>query len=163
MCCSCVGDDSNKNLTGPQRELLLWHWKLGVSMTRIQQMMVEHEAVDMNNESVIMPQVIKPRYRTTSSCPIPLCAACELARAKKQSPKVIRQEAIAEKEGILSANEYMPGDFVSMDQFVVKTPERLPTGYGKGVRSNCYHGGTIFNDALAGHHLCREPNIDGCF
>ena len=25
MYCPCVGDDSNANLTGPQRELLLWH------------------------------------------------------------------------------------------------------------------------------------------
>ena len=24
-----VADDSNKNLTGAQKELLLWHWKLG--------------------------------------------------------------------------------------------------------------------------------------
>ena len=150
MCCPCVGDDSNENLTGPQRELLLWHWKLGVSMSRIQQMMVEHEAVDMNNESVIMPQVIKPRYKTTSSCPIPLCAACELARAKKRNPKVVRQKAIAEKEGILAANEYMPGDFVSMDQFVVRTPGRLPTGFGREAKSNRYHGGTIFNDASTG-------------
>ena len=113
-------------------------------------MMVEHEAVDMNNESIIMPQVIKPRYRTTSSCPIPLCAACELARAKKRSPKVIRQEAIAEKEGILAANEYMPGDFVSMDQFVLQTPGCLPTGFGREARSNCYHGGMIFNVDLTG-------------
>ena len=104
----------------------------------------------MNNESVIMPQVIKPQYRTASSCPIPLCAACELARAKKQSPKVICQEAIAEKEGILAANEYLPGDFVSMDQFVVKTPGRLPTGYGREGKLNRYHGGTIFNDASTG-------------
>ena len=79
MCCPCVGDDSNSNLTSPQRELLLWHWKLGVSMKRIQQMMVEHEAVDSKNKSVIMPQVIKPKFKTTSCCPIPLCTACELS------------------------------------------------------------------------------------
>ena len=95
MCCPCVGDDSNNNLSGPQRELLLWHWKLGVSMTRIQQMMVEHEAINMKSEYVVMPQVIKPRFKTTSSCPIPLCTACELAQAKTQSPEVMRQQIIA--------------------------------------------------------------------
>ena len=31
-CFSCVGDSENANLTSPQRELLLWHWKLGISM-----------------------------------------------------------------------------------------------------------------------------------
>ena len=48
----------------------------------------------------------------------------------------MRQQAIAEKEGILAANEYMPGDCVSMDQFVVKTPGCLPTGYGRKGPSN---------------------------
>ncbi len=31
-CFLCVGDSKNTNLTSPQRELLLWHWKLGISM-----------------------------------------------------------------------------------------------------------------------------------
>lgn len=31
-CFPCVGDSENSNLTSPQRELLLWHWKLGISM-----------------------------------------------------------------------------------------------------------------------------------
>ncbi|KAL7465924.1 hypothetical protein ACHAXS_006229 [Conticribra weissflogii] len=55
FCCPCVGDDSNQNLTGPQRELLLWHWKLGVSMRRIQSMMVEHEAIDTKNVLLQLP------------------------------------------------------------------------------------------------------------
>ena len=121
FCCPCVGDDSNKNLTGPQRELLLWHWKLGISMVRIQAPMVEHNAVDANDEEVIMPQVIKPTFKTTSCCPIPLCTACELARAKRRNPKVSEKKAIMEKQGILAANQYEPGDHVSMDQFVSQT------------------------------------------
>ena len=44
MCCPCVGEDANTNLSGPQRELLAWHWKLSCSMTRVQQLMVEHKA-----------------------------------------------------------------------------------------------------------------------
>ncbi len=31
-CFLCVGDSANANLTSPQRELLLWHWKLNISM-----------------------------------------------------------------------------------------------------------------------------------
>ncbi len=31
-CFLCVGDSANANLTSPQRELLLWHWKLCISM-----------------------------------------------------------------------------------------------------------------------------------
>ena len=57
---------------------------------------------------------------------------------------------VEEKEGILSAGALEPGNFVSMDQFIVKTPGRLPTGYGWEGHENRYHGGTIFNDAVSG-------------
>ena len=119
-------------------------------MQRIQQMMVENKAVDKNNESVVFEQIIKPKFKSTSSCLIPLCTACELARAKKRNPEVVKQKVIAEKQCILAANEYMPGDFVSTDQFVVKTPGRLPNGYGRESTKNKYHGGTIFEDAASG-------------
>jgi hypothetical protein len=35
----CVGSLNNKNLSMPQKELLLWHWKLGIEMQRLQAMM----------------------------------------------------------------------------------------------------------------------------
>ena len=57
---------------------------------------------------------------------------------------------VKEKEGILAANACQPGDMVSTDQFVCKTPGRLPTGYGREGAANRYHGGTIFNDAASG-------------
>ena len=82
-CCPCVGKDANMNLTVPQRELLLWHWKLGVSMKRVKELMLEHEAINRNKKSVFMPQVIKTDWRSNSSCPISLYTACELARTKK--------------------------------------------------------------------------------
>ncbi len=34
-CFSSIGDSENANLTNPQKELLLWHWKLGIGMQRI--------------------------------------------------------------------------------------------------------------------------------
>jgi hypothetical protein len=37
-----VTDPSNVNLTPGQKELLLWHWKLGISMSHIQELMVPH-------------------------------------------------------------------------------------------------------------------------
>ena len=37
-----------------------------------------------------------------------------------------------------------------MDQYVVNTPGRLPTRYGREGINNRYHGGTIFNDAATG-------------
>ncbi len=35
----CVGGLNNKNLLMPQKELLLWHWKLGIEMQHLQAMM----------------------------------------------------------------------------------------------------------------------------
>ena len=46
------------------------------------------------------------------------------------------------------AEQYMPGEFVPMNQFVDKTPGRLPTVIGREGPSNRYHGGTIFNDVV---------------
>jgi hypothetical protein len=40
-CFPCVSDSENKNLTSPQRELLLWHWKLGINMYWVQELMHE--------------------------------------------------------------------------------------------------------------------------
>ncbi len=38
-CFPCVGGLKNKNLSMPQKELLLWHWKLGIGMQCLQSMM----------------------------------------------------------------------------------------------------------------------------
>ncbi len=35
----CVGGLKNENMLMPQKELLLWHWKLGIGMQRLQAMM----------------------------------------------------------------------------------------------------------------------------
>lgn len=146
----CVADDLNPNLTGGQKELLLWHWKLGISMSRIQELMVPHQAIDSNGLRDMMPSVITPKFPTAATCPIPRCASCELARARRRSPAVMKQQAIEEKQGILSANKYLPGDLVSMDQFVSGTPGRLYSGYGREAPQNRFQGGTIFNDAASG-------------
>ena len=42
------------------------------------------------------------------------------------------------------------GDFVSTDQFVCRTPGRLPSGYGCEGRNGRFNGGTIYNDAASG-------------
>ena len=41
FCGPCVASDANQNLSSAQEELLLWHWKLGISMHRIQELMRE--------------------------------------------------------------------------------------------------------------------------
>ena len=60
---------------------------------------------------------------------------------------MVQHKVVKKKAGSLSADKYMPGDFVSLDQYVVKTPGRLPDGFGRERDCNKFHGGTIFCDA----------------
>ena len=39
---------------------------------------------------------------------------------------------------------------MSTDQFVVKNPGRLPSGFGRERHNNRFHVGTIYNDAASG-------------
>ena len=59
---SCVGISNNDNLSTPQKELLKWHWKLGISMYRIQEMMRERHYEEPNGNKTILPAIIKPKY-----------------------------------------------------------------------------------------------------
>eukprot|EP01082_Thalassiosira_pseudonana_P009463 g8665.t1 g8665 contig3:647373-650417(+) len=156
--CPCVADEANVNLSGPQKELLLWHWKLGVSMYQVQELMREQKFEEKTGVETVLPPVIPSKFATASSCPIPKCTACQLASMRKRNPQVVKQLPIPEKEGILSWDKYEPGDFVSSDQFVVKTPGRLLKGYGREGAEHRFHGGTIFNDAASGV-IWVEPQV----
>ena len=58
----------------------------------------------------------------------------------------------------MSCDKYKPGDIISTDQFVVKTLCRLKSGYGREASHNCFHGGTIFQDAAS--NLVRvQPQV----
>ena len=61
-----------------------------------------------------------------------------------------RSSLIPESEGALSRDRYEVGDFVSTDQFICKTPGRLPEGYGRESNNRRFQGGTIYNDAASG-------------
>jgi hypothetical protein len=95
-----VANPSNDNLTPGQKELLLWHWRLGISMSRIQELMVSHRAKDENGLQDAMPCLITPAFKTAATCPILCCAACELARAHCHPTGATKQLAVEEKAGI---------------------------------------------------------------
>ena len=149
-CFPCVGDSSNENLTSPQRELLLWHWKLGINMYRVQELMRERTFEEPLGKRTVLPPIIKPKFPSARNCVIPVCQSCLLARARKRSPNAKRSSVIPESEGALSRDRYEVGDFVSTDQFICKTPGRLPEGFGRESNDRRFQGGTIYNDAASG-------------
>ena len=150
-CCPSrnVGSKANTSLTSAQNELLLWHWKLSIGMKRVQEMMSVVEAREPNGRTLTMDCVITPKIKAAATCPIPLCQSCQLARAKERRPNVTKSTNIPSSQGRISSDQYETGYFVSMDQYVVKTPGRLPTGFGNGSHVDIFHGGTIFRDAAS--------------
>jgi hypothetical protein len=77
----CVGGLKNENLSMPQKELLLWHWKLGIGMQRLQAMIQNRIFKDPPGRLQCHPPIIKTKFASTSSCAIPKCQSCELAWA----------------------------------------------------------------------------------
>jgi hypothetical protein len=96
------------------------------------------------------PITIQAKFASTSSCAIPRCQSCELARAPVRSLKVKKVQSNLDSEGAISRNKLDVGDFVSTDQYVCRTPGRLPSGYGREGTNSQFNGGTIYNDAASG-------------
>ncbi len=81
-CCGSIVDNNNHNLSGPQKELLLWNWKTGAGMHWVQRMMHPTTLKDEHGHETTLPPVITPHFKSTPNCPVPKCMACQLACAK---------------------------------------------------------------------------------
>ena len=141
-----VHADSNVNLTDPQKHLLLWMNRLGIGGKRVQELMRAIPMEERDGKKSMSSPVLPP-YKSSSSCPVPLDQTALLAKAKRRTPKVSRRHDFEEKEGILSREHLTPGDSVAVDQYVVKTPGRTPTGFGNSTTR--FNGGTIFRDSAS--------------
>ena len=67
-----VADESNQNLTSTQKELLLWHWKLGHANLQWIQTLCREPTTNSRRF------MLETRHPKTSSCVLPKCAACML-------------------------------------------------------------------------------------
>ena len=65
--------DENRNLTNPQKELLLWHNKLGVSMQHIQRLMKAANVVEPREREMVKGRIIVPKYNSAAICEISKC------------------------------------------------------------------------------------------
>ena len=78
-----------------------------------------------------MGPIIHPKFATAAKCVVPVCEECVLGRAKKRSPDVAKKKNVLEKKRILARAKYEVGDFMSTNQFVLKTRGRIPSGFGR--------------------------------
>jgi hypothetical protein len=149
-CFPCVSNSENNDLTSSQRELLLWHWKLGINVYQVQKIMRERTFEEPLGKCTVMPPIIKPNSLSAQNCVIPVCRSCLLACARKKTPNVKCSTVLPENEGALSHNRYEVGNFVSTDQFICITPGQLSEGYDHESKERCVQGGTVYNDAALG-------------
>ena len=74
-----VMDETNQNITSSQKELLLWHQRCGhANFSWIQSLC----QTNCNAKATILPT----RSPSVSTCPAPLCTACQLAKQKRHTP-----------------------------------------------------------------------------
>jgi len=77
-----IVDSTNLNLSGSQRELLLWHWKLGhIGMKWVQSLGTIPKSSEIRSKPVI-PTRAGSRM---SSCERPLCTACQLSKQSRRT------------------------------------------------------------------------------
>jgi hypothetical protein len=150
FCGPCIGASEYGNLPAPQKELLKWHWKLGISMYCVQEMMREQHYEEPNGNKTVLPAIIKPKLASARNFIVPPCQSCLLAHARKCTPNVLWMHLLDNREGAIMRDQYNVGDFISTDQFICKTPRRLLTGYGRESQDCHFQGGTIFNDTPSG-------------
>ena len=127
-----VADESNQNLTRAQKELLLWHWKLGHANLKWIQILCREPTTNHHHF------VLETHHAKTSSCVLPKCAACMLGKQTRRRPGTNTGALVKGKEMILRRNHLQPGDCVSLDQYKSSIRGRLPHTYGKEKKDDQY-------------------------
>lgn len=154
-----VFDETNQNITAAQKELLLWHSRFGhLGFSHVQSLMRPRETTVVGNgrssttTTASTGPCITPKISTTATCKPPLCAACQIARAKRRSTET--STTITDRELLLKIGDLEPGGRVSLDQYESSVRGRLSTSRGKESFGAKYCGGTIFCDHASGLVQC---------
>ena len=116
-------------------------------MQHTQQLMKVSEMKEPSGEISTMDRVIVPKMNGAANCKIPKCQSCLILSAKQRSTKIVDHKTPTYEGAVSKDGMYQPRESVSMNQYVAKTSGCLPTGYGRELESNSFHGGTIFCDA----------------
>ena len=55
---------------------------------------------------MVIPPDISTKFKSTTNCPGPKCASCQLACTMKRNPDVIKQSIIPRKEAFMLWDKY---------------------------------------------------------
>jgi hypothetical protein len=148
-----VFDENNQNLTSAQKELLLWHSRLGhLGFEHTQRLMRPRVLDPSPSNAVIHEPCISPKHASAKTCKPPLCAACQIAKAKRRNSEV--STTIIKPHTHLKQDDLTPGNRVSIDQYESSVRGRLATSRGRESFGTKYVGGTIFCDHSSGLVQC---------
>ena len=141
--------DSNHNLSNPQKELMIWHYRLGhAGQHWIQDLMRKSKGPDGSpSEGPCIPT----KFATSKSAPTVKCAACLLAKQHRRGAGSSTTHVKPQKEMAIRRDATAPGSHISTDQWVSKLTGRLPNTFGREQEQNRYHGGTLFYDHFSGY------------
>lgn len=143
--------DNNMNLSPAQRELLKWHCRLGhLSMKQTQFLL--RTGVLAHSEKTRQLQI----QATKSSTHLPMCAACQFAKQRQRSTPGTTKKVVKDRQGVMKADNLLPGQRVSVDHFVCSTKGRLTHTQGKEDPKTQYCGGALFVDHASGYIFIQE-------
>jgi len=142
-----VLNENNINLTAAQRELELWHCRLGhCDFNRVQTILAKRRVTKSSIPGSIPSQFVQPLFKEASSCPIPVCSACQYAKQRRRTPDSSIIKAVPEKEGAITSSDFHVGDRIACDQYISCVLGHLSNTCGCEGPTSKYVGGTIFVD-----------------
>jgi hypothetical protein len=83
-----VAAETNQNISGPQQELLFWHWIMGHGGFQWIQRLMKPKRPRYKkhlDDANVARAVIMTNHASAQTCRPPLCAACSLARGKRET------------------------------------------------------------------------------
>jgi hypothetical protein len=140
-------EETNQNMTAPQKELLGWHQKFGHAGFRwVQSLMIPRTPRYRRHRDGdgLLRKVIATKHNSTRTCDTAslLCTACKLARANRR-PDGVTRTVVRAHEMAVRRGDLRPGDCVSLDQYESSYPGRLPHTRGSEPGKTKYVGGTL--------------------
>eukprot|EP00978_Attheya_sp_CCMP212_P003689 scaffold7769_cov53-Attheya_sp.AAC.4 len=141
-----VTDIRNQNLTSPHKELLWDHFVYGHANMQWIQTLKRTRVYETPEGTDEQGSVLPCKLKRARSCAVPKCAACELAKAMGRGTRVQHGGTLDGRQEALRAQNLVPGQVVSTDQYETRTPGRLANTFGKEKEKMRYNGGTIYVD-----------------
>lgn len=129
---------NNKNLTGSQKELLKWHYRLG------------HIGFQHLRWLVRSKQLSVKDSKRVANCDTVKCASCEYGKAVKRPTNSTVKRQKEDKEMQIKQEDLHPGKRVSVDHYQSAQPGRLYSSRGSSKAADMFCGGVIFVDHATG-------------